>query len=86
MDTFPQVEPTTTASLLACLGLAIDETKLINSIKVSRKMIRDLEAENPSSERLIFLRKEVSSLEARLVKTRSEAGIATTTIKLRRVK
>ena len=86
MDMTPQIDATSTARLLACLGQAIDEAKLIKSIKISRQMIKDLEEDNPSSERLIFLKKEVSNLEARLVKIRNDAGITTTNTKLRHAK
>ena len=74
MDISPEINPTTTAGLLARMGFAIDETRLLNSIKLSRKMIRELEAQNPTSERLIFIKKELSSLETRLARVRAEAG------------
>ena len=86
MDTSPQIEPTSTSRLLACLGLAIDETKLLKSIKNSRAMIAQLEAENPSSHRLLFLKKEISNLEARLAKTRSRASSKRTVPKLAKLK
>jgi hypothetical protein len=54
MDTSPQIEPTSTASLLMSLSLAIDEIKLIRSIKNSTAMTKQLELEKPSSHRLIF--------------------------------
>ena len=74
MNTSPQIEPTSTSGLLKCLGYAIDETKLIRSIKKSTAMIRRLEVENPSSSRLRFLKKELSNLETRLEKIRGKAG------------
>jgi len=74
MDTHPQIDPASTARLLICLNLAIDETKLIKSIKNSTAMIKQLETENPSSHRLFFLKKEISNLETRLAKTRSKAS------------
>ena len=74
MDTHPQIDPASTARLLICLSLAIDETKLIKSIKNSTAMIKQLETENPSSHRLFFLKKEISNLETRLAKTRSKAS------------
>lgn len=82
MDTSHQIEPTSTAGLLICLGLAIDETKLVKSIKSSRAMIRQLEASNPDSHRLLFLRREVSNLEARLAKIRKKANRIRTVTKL----
>ena len=86
MDTFPQIEPTTTASLLTSLSLAIDETKLIRSIKNSTTMIKQLELEKPSSHRLLFLKREISNLEARLVKIRSKASDIKTVTKLPKFK
>ena len=86
MDTSPQIEPASTARLLTCLSLAIDETKLIKSIKISTEMIMQLEAENPSSHRLLFLKREVSNLEARLEKTRIRASRVKTVTKLPKIK
>ena len=86
MDISPQIDPTSTFSILENLSLAIDETKLINSINISRKMIRDLQAGNPSSERLIFLKREVSNLEKRLAKIRAKAGKTRTITKLTNIK
>ena len=74
MDTSPQIEPASTARLLRCLGLAIDETKLIKSINESKKMFAQLETHDPSSHRLLFLKKEISNLEARLTKIRRKAS------------
>jgi hypothetical protein len=74
MNTSHQIEPTATARLLTCLGLAIDETKLIRSINQSSEVIRQLEADDPGAHRLIFLRRELSSLEARLGKIRRHAS------------
>lgn len=74
MDTHPQIDPASTARLLICLSLAIDETKLIKSIKNSTAMIKQLETENPSSHRLFFLKREISNLETRLAKTRGKAS------------
>ena len=86
MDTHPQIEPTSTARLLICLSLAIDETRLIKSIKNSTAMIKQLETENPSSHRLHFLKREISNLEARLAKTRSKASRIKTVTKLPKFK
>jgi hypothetical protein len=86
MDTQPQIEPTSTARLLICLSLAIDETKLIKSIKNSTALIKQLEAENPSSHRLLFLKREISNFEARLAKTRGKASRIKTVTKLPKFK
>jgi hypothetical protein len=80
MDTSPQIEPTSTPSLLMSLSLAIDEIMLIRSIKNSTAMTKQLELEKPSSHRLLFLKREISTLEAKLAKIRSKAsGIKTVT-------
>jgi hypothetical protein len=86
MDTSHQIEPTSTASLLTGLSLAIDETKLLRAIKNSTAMIKQLEAENPSSHRLLFLQREISNLEARLVNVRSKASRIRTVTKLPKLK
>jgi hypothetical protein len=86
MDTHPQIDPASTARLLICMNLAIDEIKQIKSIKSSSAMIKQLETENPSSHRLLFLRKEMLNLETRLAKTRSKASRITTVTKLPKFK
>lgn len=73
MDITPQIEPTSTGRLLTCMGLAIDETKLIRSISESRAIFAQLETDDPSSHRLLFLKREISALEARLTKIRRKA-------------
>ena len=82
MKISPQIEPTSTTRLLSCLGFAIDETKLIRSINKSREAIEQLEADNPSSHRLLFLKREVSSLETRLAKIRNKASRVKTVLHL----
>ncbi len=86
MDISPQIAPTSTASLLTCLGLAIDETKLVRSINESREVIERLESEDPDSHRLLFLNKELSNLETRLIKTRRKANRMKTVIHLAKFK
>ena len=56
------------------MSFAIDETKLLRSIKNSTALIRQLEAVNPGSHRLLFLKRELSNLEARLAKIRSKVS------------
>jgi len=82
MGTSPQIEPTTTARLLTCMAFAIDETKLIRSIKKTRAISKQLEVDDPSSHRLLFLKREVSTLEARLRKIRRQAINTQTDAKL----
>lgn len=86
MDISPQIAPTSTARLLICMGLAIDETKLVRSINESREVIKQLESDNPYSHRLLFLRKEISNLEARLAKIRHKASRMKTVIHLSKFK
>jgi len=86
MDISPQIEPTSTTRLLACLGLAIDETKLVKYIKKSREAIEQLEADNPSSHRLLFLKREKSNLEARLAVIRNKASRIKTVLHLAKPK
>ena len=86
MDISPQITPTTTAGLLTCLGLAIDETKLVRSINESREVIKQLESDDPLSHRLLFLRKEISNLETRLAKIRRKASRMKTVIHLEKFK
>lgn len=68
------------------MGLAIDETKLLRSISNSSAMIKRLEIEDPSSHRLLFLKKEILNLEARLAKIRRQAGRNKPAAKLAKLK
>ena len=86
MDIHPQIEPTSTARILTCMSLAIDETKLLRSINQSKLVVDQLEAVNPSSHRLIFLKKEISNLETRLIQVRSKARRMRTITNLTKVK
>lgn len=86
MDISPQIEPTSTTRLLTCLGLAIDETKLVKYINKSREAIEQLEADNPSSHRLLFLKREKSNLEARLAVIRNKANRIKTVLHLAKPK
>jgi hypothetical protein len=86
MDIHPRIEPTSTARLLTCMSMAIDETKLLRSINKSKLIVKQLEAENPSSHRLIFLKKEISNLEARLTKIRHKASRIKTVTNLEKIK
>ena len=53
------------------MRLAIDETKLIRSIRTFRDMERQLKADDPFSHKLKHLKKEITDLEARLKQVRS---------------
>jgi len=73
MKTFPQIELTSKDRLLTSMRLAIDETKLIRSISSFKDMARKLKSDNPLSQRLKHLNKEITRLEARLTKVRNMA-------------
>ena len=73
MNTSPQIELTSKDRLLTSMRLAIDETKLIRSIRNFRDMARQLKADDPFSLELQQLNKEITDLEARLKQVRSMA-------------
>ncbi len=73
MNTSPQIELTSKDRLLTSMRLAIDETKLIRSIRIFRDMARQLKADDPFSLELKQLNKEITDLEARLKQVRSMA-------------
>ncbi len=73
MNTSPQIELTSKDRLLTSMRLAIDETKLIRSIRNFRDMARQLKADDPFSLELRQLNKEITDLEARLKQVRSMA-------------
>ena len=66
-----------TEQLLTDLGLAIDEAKLVRSLIKSQDLARKLKEENPFSERLIYLNKEIRYMEARLIEIRSKTNRGT---------
>ncbi len=73
MNTSPQIELTSKDRLLTSMRLAIDETKLIRSIRIFRDMARQLKADDPFSLELKQLNQELTDLEARLEQVRSMA-------------
>ena len=73
MNTSPQIELTSKDRLSTSMRLAIDETKLIRSIRNFRDMARQLKADDPFSLELKQLNKEITDLEARLKQVRSMA-------------
>ena len=73
MNTSPQIELTSKDRLLTSMRLAIDETKLIRSIRNFGDMARQLKADDPFSLELKQLNKEITDLEARLEQVRSLA-------------
>jgi hypothetical protein len=68
-----QIEPVSTEQLLTDLGLAVDEAKLVRSLIHSQDLARKLKEENPFSERLIYLNKEIRYMEDKLIEFRSQA-------------
>ena len=73
MDTFPQIEPTSTERVLSCMALAIDETKLVRSIMKSRDMASKLKKDNLFTQRFSYLNQEITNLESKLVQVRNRA-------------
>ena len=69
-----QIEPVSTEHLLNCLGLAIDEAKLVRSLIQLKDIVRVLKEKKPFSERLIYLNKEIQHLETKLIEVRSKAN------------
>ena len=67
-----QVESASTERLLACLDLAIDEAKLVRLIIKSKDMAYKLKTQNPFSQSLVNLNREIAHLETKLMKFRSE--------------
>lgn len=74
MNLHPQIEPVSTGRLLDCLGLAIDEAKLVRSLIHSKNMLHKLKAENTFSDRLIHLNREIKYLEKKLAEVRCQAN------------
>jgi len=74
MNLHPQIEPASTGRLLICLGLAIDEAKLVRSLIQSKDLVHTLKAENPISDRLIHLNREINYLEKKLAEVRCQAN------------
>jgi hypothetical protein len=73
MNTSPQIELTSKDRLLTSMRLAIDETRIIRSIRNFRDMARQQKADDPFSLELKQLNKEITDLEARLKQVRSMA-------------
>ena len=68
-----QTELTSTDRLLSCLSLAIDEAKLVRSIITSKDLAHHLKSDQPFSERLVHLNREISYLESQLSEVRKLA-------------
>lgn len=74
MNISHQIEPTSTVRLLSCLGLAIEETKLVRSLVKSREMARNIKTSKLFPQRSVCLSREIKGLEARLTQVRSKAN------------
>jgi hypothetical protein len=68
-----QTEPVSTEHLLMCLGLAIDEAKLVRSLIQMQDLARKLKIEKPSSDRLRHMNQEIDKLEHKLVEVRKRS-------------
>ncbi len=73
-NTSPQIERISADRLLTCLSLAIEETKQIISIIKSRDMARKLNKNNPFSDRLTYLNREITYLVAKLTQVRNTSN------------
>ena len=73
MNLHPQIEPVSTEHLLTCLGLAIDEAKLVRSVIKSKDYATKLETEKPTPRKLILLNRKIELLETKLDKIRGQA-------------
>ncbi len=67
------IEPTTTNRILANLGIAIDEAKIVRSIVEYSDHLRKIEYVPEASRRAQFIRNEIVRLEAKLSQTRNRA-------------
>ncbi len=68
-----QIEPTSTNRLLACLGLAIDEAKLVRDIVQTKDQVYKEVSADSYSRRLLYLNREIELLEDKLEKVRIRA-------------
>ena len=74
ISTSPQIEPTSKEQLLTCLGLAIDEAKLVKSLIESRDRAGKLKQDDPFSRQLVYLNREINYLEVKLTQVRRTAS------------
>ena len=70
----PQIEPKSTSHLLDCLGLAIDETKLLRSLTRFRDMATNLSEDDVFAGKLTYVNRQIEMLEARLLEVRARAN------------
>jgi hypothetical protein len=74
VSTSPQIELSSKDRLLTCLGLAIDEAKLVRSLIESKDKAGKLEENDPFSRQLIYLNREINYLEVKLTQVRRTAS------------
>jgi hypothetical protein len=67
------IEPTTTNRILANLGFAIDEAKIVRSIVEYSDHLRKIKYVPEASKRAQFIRDEIVRLETKLSQTRNRA-------------
>ena len=70
-----QIDPASTDSLLACLSLAIDETRLLRSIVATRDQANRLLDQPAEACRLAFLNRKIEHLEVELAEIRKRANL-----------
>ena len=68
------IETTSTGSHLVLLVLALDEAKLVSSIIESNKTLKKIKENNPYSDQLIHLKREIKRFEKELAHVRSLAN------------
>jgi len=69
-----RIDPLTTSHVLQKLGLAIDEIKLVRSIKSINEQVSSPDAEKLESGRHRYLNSELRFLQRRLQSVRDKAG------------
>lgn len=74
MSTALTIEPTSTVQLLSCMALAIDEAKLVRSLIESTNRVNILKTNDPCSSRSIYLTREITHIEAKLIQVRNKAA------------
>jgi hypothetical protein len=73
-NTSPQIELSSKDRLLTCLGLAIDEAKIVRALIESKDKAGKLQENDPFSRQLIYLNREISYLEVKLTQVRRAAS------------
>jgi hypothetical protein len=68
------IETTSKDYHLVCLILALDEAKLVSSIIKSSKTLENIKQNNPHSDQLIHLKREIKRFEKELAHVRSLAS------------